>query len=107
MPTYANLEISLDGRDDGSYSVDLRFNQPRSDADLRLIREGSAGVRLNLDELRQSIHDPRAYGQLLTRSLFSDPIREAFAMARKIAQGMDSSLRVRLFLRPSATELHG
>jgi CHAT domain-containing protein/SIR2-like protein len=106
MTAYANLEISLHRREEGGYSVELRFSQPRSDADLRLIREGLAAAQFDLTRLRDAAYDPAEYGRLLTESLFNPEIRNAFGMARKIAQGMDSPLRVRLFVAPSAAELH-
>ena len=39
---YAELELGLSRRDGGSYSLDLRFSQPGSDADIRLVRDGAA-----------------------------------------------------------------
>ena len=43
MPAYANLEIRLDRRDAGGYSVELRFSQPRNDAEIRLITVANRG----------------------------------------------------------------
>jgi hypothetical protein len=52
MPTYADLELSLRRRDEGVYDVDLRFNQPDSDADIRLVRQ-TPSIRLGVKALQR------------------------------------------------------
>ena len=42
MTDYADLEIGLHRRDADSYGVELRFSQPKSDAEVRLVREGAS-----------------------------------------------------------------
>jgi hypothetical protein len=37
MTAYADLEIGLHRRGTGSYAIELRFSQPESEADIRLI----------------------------------------------------------------------
>ncbi len=36
MAEYADLEIGLHRRDAGTYTIDFRFSQPNSEADVRL-----------------------------------------------------------------------
>jgi hypothetical protein len=108
MTDYADLEIGLHRRDTDSYGVELRFSQPGSDADVRLVREGVSTVRFDFNRLRSLELDTAAYGQLLGESLFAEPAtRTAFAQACSTAQALDVSLRLRLFIGPSAPELHG
>ena len=60
-----------------------------------------------MDRLRALPLDPAAYGQLLGQSLFADPaVQTAFAQARSTAQTQEVPLRLRLFIGPSAPELH-
>jgi hypothetical protein len=49
MTDYADLEIGLHRRDADSYGVGLRFSQPKSDAEVRLVREGASTVRFDFD----------------------------------------------------------
>jgi len=101
------MEIGLHRRDADSYRVELRFSQPESDADVRLAQRGPSLVRFDLDQLRELALDAAAYGQCLSESLFADPgVRTAFAQARGAAQTQDVPLRLRLFIGPSAPELH-
>jgi WD domain, G-beta repeat len=107
MTAYADLEMGLHRRDIGSYTIELRFNQPDSDADIRLVRGDPALVQFDMERLGAFTLDDAAYGQLLSQSLFSDPaVRTAFAQARSTAQTLDAFLRLRLFIGPSAPELH-
>ncbi len=105
---YADLEITLHRRDGSGYSVELRFNQPDSEADVRLVRGGDARAEWSLDELAQLVLDDVAYGTRLGAGLLaSDEMRLAFAQARAAAQSQDVPLRVRLVIGASAPELHG
>jgi hypothetical protein len=107
MAAYADLEIGLHRRDTGSYAIELRFSQPESDADIRLVRGDPALVQFDIERLRALSLDDAAYGQLLSQSLFGDPaVQTAFAQARSTAQTLDAFLRLRLFIGPSAPELH-
>jgi len=107
MTDCADLEIGLHRRDADSYGVELRFSQPESDADIRLVRGGMSAVRFDFNRLRALELDTAAYGQLLGESLFADPATQtAFAQAHSAAQAVDVSLRLRLFIGPSAPELH-
>jgi hypothetical protein len=104
MPDIADLEIGLHRWDVAGYSVELRFSQPNSDTD---IPPESGPMRLDLEQLRASELDLAAYGQLLTDSLFGDPnVRDIFEKSRVAAQSQDMQLRLRLYIGPSAPELH-
>src|SRR6266540_710843 len=103
---YAELELGLSRHDGGSYGLDLRFSQPGSDADIRLVRDGAA--QIDIAQLRELAFDAEGYGRALSASLFADPaVRTAFAQARSGAASLDAPLRLRLLVGPSAPELHG
>jgi len=105
MPSYADLEIGLHRYDADNYLVEMRFSQPESDADTRLLRENPV-LNFDVRALRQHHLDDVAYGQALTQILFGPPqVLAAFNQARSNAQALDVPLRVRLFVGPSAPEL--
>ena len=107
MNEYADLEISLHRHDASSYAVEFRFSQPESDADIRLGVGKPALAQFDFDALNSKAHDPAAYGQTLSQSLFADPaIQTAFGQARASAQSLDVPIRLRLLVGPSAPELH-
>src|SRR5690349_19452025 len=104
MADIADLEIGLHRWDEAGYVAELRFSQPNSDADVSPER---GPVSLDLEKLRAAELDQAAYGQLLTGALFGDPaVRSAFDKARVAAQSQDMPLRLRLYIGPSAPELH-
>ena len=101
MAEYADLELGLERHGAGGYAVELRLVLPGSDADVRTRVEG---VGIPVAALRQLTTDPRAYGHRLGQELFAHPdVREVFAKAR----ALESLLRVRLVVGPTAPELHG
>lgn len=105
MTDVADLEISLDKADGGRYSVEMRFTQPKSDADTRIGADDPITVEFDLPTLQVMIADPLEHGKMLTESLFADEkLRTGFALARTSA--MDSVLRVRLLVGPGAQELN-
>jgi hypothetical protein len=106
MPTYADLELALRRHDERSYSVDLRYNAPDSDADQRLIADGDGVVEIDVHALRQLEPDWKAYGSALHHAVFAGAVGSAFSDAGKNAQSRDAILRVRLVIEPSAPELH-
>jgi hypothetical protein len=107
MDTYAELELSLSRRGGQSYALELRFNQPNSDADIRLLRDGPALVQIDLAALRASELDADEYGKLLGGYLLAEPAaRGDFDQVRASAQSLDTPLRMRLCIGPDATELH-
>jgi hypothetical protein len=108
MTTYADLEIGLHRRDITYYAVDLRFIHPQSDSDIRLVRGSDLPLaRFDHEKLRALLLDPHAYGAALTAHLFADQeVPTAFEKAFTMAQSLDMPLRVRLFIGPSAPDLH-
>jgi hypothetical protein len=104
---YAELELTLHRRDSASYALELRFNHPESDADIRLMRDGAAPVQFDATLLLAATIDSEAYGRSLAESLFADPAaRSAFAQARISAESLGAPLRLRLLIGADATELH-
>src|SRR5215469_13163256 len=69
MPTCPDFEIGLHRQDVDGYAMELRFSQPESEADIRLV----SLVQFDLDGLRALALDAAAYGRLLSQSLFADP----------------------------------
>jgi hypothetical protein len=109
MTIYADLEIGLRRHPASGYVIDLRYSQPDSAAEIRLVhRNGDAPtVEFDRERLRELAYDTAAYGQLLGENLLHDPaVQTAFEKARASAQTLDASLRVRLLLDPAEPELH-
>jgi hypothetical protein len=107
MMEYPDLELALHRRDIESYAVELRYTDPESVEDKRLLRDELAPVQFDLPGLRALSLDSQAYGQTLSASLFADPsVRQAFAVAYSSAQSQDKPLRLRLYIGSSALELH-
>jgi hypothetical protein len=85
------------------YLVELRGSRPDSAADVRP-EQGLA--RFSWNDLRQLENDARAYGQLLTGSLFADSkIKEAFIAAQASAESSQATLRIRLVVADDSREL--
>src|SRR5262245_38405403 len=104
MADIADLEIGLHRWDANGYSVELRFSQPNSDADIPPER---GPMSLDFEQLRAAESDLDAYGRLLTAGLFGDAtVQATFEKARVAAQSQDMRLRLRLYIGPSAAELH-
>lgn len=107
MDKFAELEIGVHRREVGSYALEMRFNQPDSEAEVRLGQGESLQTTLNVDALQELVYDPEAYGRRLTQDLFEDSaVKNAFAQALTNAQGLNLPLRLRLMIGASAPELH-
>ncbi len=109
MTIYADLEIVLRQRHINGYIVDLHYKSPSDEADNRLTSYKGADSLINFDfeHLRELASEPAAYGQLLGKTLFSDPsVWAAFESACTTAYNQKAVLRVRLLIDPSASELH-
>ena len=107
MTDLADLEFSLHRRDGNSYSVEMRFSQPNSDADIRLGTGESTNATFDLPTLQALIADPEEYGKMLAESLFADAnVLSGFSQARVSAQSLQVPLRVRFLIGPSAPELN-
>lgn len=103
---YAELELTITRRDGERYAAELRYSQPGSDADIRLMRD-AALIRIDHAQLAGLAVDPPAYGRALGAAIFSDEtLRRGFESARAGAASLDVSLRLRLFIGDSAPELH-
>jgi hypothetical protein len=107
MSEYADLEIGLHRREQGSYAVEFRFSPPYSEAVVSLGQAHPVQVSFDHQELVELSYDPQAYGLKLTESLFADgELKTAFAKARASVQSMGVPLRLRLMIGPSAPSLH-
>ncbi|MFZ5905383.1 MAG: CHAT domain-containing protein [Chloroflexota bacterium] len=107
MPEIADLEFSLHRRETGNYTVEMRFTQPGSDADIRLGQAQEISVQFDFAALTAKSTDGAAYGSLLTESLFADKdLLAAFSKARASAAALKAGLRVRLIIGPTALELN-
>ncbi len=107
MTRYAELEIGLHRRDTERYQIELRFSRPDSDTDDRLMRGDAVYTRFDWDTLRGLALRHDDYGKVLGENLFaSQEVYAAFDKARTVAQSLDAPLRIRLFIAPSAPELH-
>lgn len=106
MTDYADLEIGLHARDLDTWRVEFRFTQPHTDADTRLDSRGPLVVTIDPAGLQAYAEDDRAYGQSLGEALFAGPVGEAYRQAKVAAQSQGITLRVRLFVGPSAASLH-
>ena len=107
MTDFADLELGLHQREAGAYTIEMRFSQPGSDADIRIGQGRPVTVQFDFQDLLKKSGNPAAYGAALTQSLFADKdILSAFSQARTSAQTIKSPLRVRLTIGPSALELN-
>ncbi|MEJ2601132.1 MAG: hypothetical protein P8Z00_22565, partial [Anaerolineales bacterium] len=107
MKGYVELEISLHRRETGSYGIDFRFNQPDSDADIRLGQFIWTEADIDLEALQDLIITPEKYGKKLTQDFFNQPgVLDAFTQALTSAQSLDYPVRLRLSIGTSAPELH-
>jgi CHAT domain/SIR2-like domain len=105
MTDYADLEIGL-LRDLEGWSVQLRFNQPGSGAEVAFLEEDA--FQLDPRALREVELDPDGYGRLLGSWLFADSdVSNTFDKAKAVAAATGVPLRLRLLIPPSARELHG
>jgi hypothetical protein len=106
MSEYADLELGLHRYEAGAYALELRFSLPGSDSDTRLAQGDE--IRVNLDLAVFNTLLPADYAQALTQALFaSEKLRSAFSQAVNGSQAQGAALRFRLFIGPSAPELHG
>ncbi len=75
--------------------------------DDRLMRSDAVYTRFDWGTLRGLALRHDDYGKVLGENLFaSQEVYAAFDKARTVAQSLDAPLRIRLFIAPSAPELH-
>ena len=103
MKVYAELEVALHRGQADAYRVEVRFSDPRSEAEIPPERGLAA---LDAEALLLLQNDPEAYGQRLSEMLFHDAgVRSLYLQARTATQSADLFLRLRLLVGPSASEL--
>ena len=104
MAAFVDFEIGLHRRYGETWTVELQCSLPDDDVDVRLVRDGP---RFDLAQLQNLVYDDISYGRTLSESLFAvEDIRQLFDKARAVAESQDLPLRLRLFIDPSAPELH-
>jgi hypothetical protein len=104
---YCELELRIEGLDQGRYYLSARFVDPLRDEENELLEP--AEVKIDLDKLPDCRLDANDYGQQLTRMLFGtkrdSEVWRAYDKARAAAGSRDG-LRVRLTIQINAPELH-
>src|SRR4051812_25723486 len=103
---YADLEIGLHRRDAVTWTVELRFSLPRTDAETQLDVSGPLLAAIDARAL-DAIDDEEEYGLALGSGLFGHGVGAAFQTAVATSQSQGVRLRVRLVMGSSATALHG
>lgn len=104
MARYADLVITLSKQGADSYWVEQRFSRPDDKVETSPER---APARLDIEGLLETVLDPSAHGQLLSKALFDDErLRSYFNEALAVTQTDGQSLRLRLLVDRSAPELH-
>jgi hypothetical protein len=107
MEHYADLEIALHRYGAGIFSVDFRFNLPDSEAEIRLSQSKIILAHFDFNALTKLEIASHDYGTELTQELFHDPdLKLIFAQSISSSQMLALPLRLRLFIGPSASELH-
>lgn len=102
--SYAELEIGLHRREAELYDVELRFSNPASEAEISPVRGKTTIDPQALLPLQLS---PQEYGLALGSRLFADPaVAAIYAKIKAAVESSDQFLRVKLFVGPSAPELH-
>jgi hypothetical protein len=106
MP-FAEIELALNPLGSDLYQLDLRANNPLSDA---AIAPAAARVQISADalgDLADAESLPAEYSAKLTALLFADAdLRVAWASARAAFAATDLDIRMRLLLAPTDATLH-
>jgi hypothetical protein len=101
---YADLEIGLHRHQGARYEVELRFNNPKSEGATPPVRGETAIDPQALLELQLR---PKEYGVALASSLFAHKdVAAEYAKVKTAVESSNQFLRVKLFVGPSASELH-
>lgn len=103
--SYAELQIGLSSLDEARYRVELRFDDPRDEAEKMPV---SGVAAIDLQALLTLEDSPaNAYGLALAESLFAAAdVRSRYGQFKAAVEAGDDSLRVKLFVDRSAPELH-
>jgi hypothetical protein len=102
MAQYADLEISIRKLAEKSFAVAFRFDGPADEAE----ETSPNDLRVTFDPSSIRDFDPAEYGARLGAAFFTPDVKAQFILFRAKAQGQMAALRVRLFIDPSAPELH-
>src|SRR4051794_41171970 len=119
MTESVDIELALRRHAETIFAVELRISNLQNELDVRLPSSDDPALVtfdkptiLDLEDLKQS-QSPEAYGSRLWQILFGDErLRQGLENARKYAAGNSQQgtgerpLRVRLFIDPSAPDLH-
>src|SRR5918998_6045986 len=103
---YADLEIGLHRRDAVTWTLELRFSLPHTDAETQLDVSGPLLADIDPHQL-DAIDDDEEYGLALGSGLFGHGLGAAYQTAVETSQSQGVRLRVRLVMGASATALHG
>jgi hypothetical protein len=106
MQDFAELEIRLQRQYAEHYPVEVRFSQAGRDEEYEVSSEAEAPLQLDLGKLRELTGDSEDYGRGLSEMLFQGWVGRALTDARRSAQQDNAPLRVRLFISPTAWDLH-
>ena len=105
MSDAVSLEITLRALNANAYQVDLRVDDPASEAERRL--GGREPVQFDRDRLLQLQLEPAAYGQALGGTLFGEEaMRDFFNETLAVTQAQEAPLHLRLSIGPNALDLH-
>src|SRR6185436_404175 len=103
--SYAELEIGLHRLAPEAWQVELRFNDPASEAEVPSEKGAAA---LDLAELLTLQQAPRAYGEALASQVFAgEKVRGYYGRVKAAVEASGGLLRLRLRVEPTALELHG
>ena len=104
--SYAELEIGLSKLPTDDYEVQLRVSELDADSDVEIAPVRGV-CKFAPEDLDLLVLEPDAYGKVLTDQLFEDPdTRAMFGRVRAVTESKGRDLRLRLFIDPSAAELH-
>ena len=100
---HADLEIGLHRRHAFQYTIDLRYSTSDSETDEWV----SGEIQIDFDRLRSLSLEDQAYGELLTQTILRDEaVKSRFLEAMQVSAAKEHDLRIRLFIGPTAPELH-
>src|SRR4051794_30584240 len=93
----AHMEIGFRWREDaGAFDATIEYDDPEDRGDQRDFARSP--IFIDTDELRTL--EPGEYGRRLTEMALG-PIEQFYANARRVWQGPDTPLHLRLFIDPS------
>ena len=111
MPAIANLEVEIGGSGPGTYAVSVRHSSEVSNTYQIDITPGEDDVSFNPEAFRERTErarlgiDTKEYGQALWDTFFAGKVEERLMQAVSSIVTPDR-IRMRLYLKPSALELH-